>query len=144
VGPEAGVDGYGCPHWASNPQTVQPVENCSTDCDDSIPNPKRGPGEKKLQLLTPFQRTHRTGPSRGYRAAAVTSRRCELRRRRFSYTGCVHAAVSNMVMYGQATHCSTPSRATRVRSHRRQKRNTTSGNCVLVLWWMVSQLLSCV
>ena len=54
--------------------------------------------------------SHRTGLSRGYQAAAVTSRRCELRRRRVSYRGCVHTAVSNMVMYGQATHCSARSK----------------------------------
>jgi len=117
LGPGAGLDGYGCPHRASNPRTVQTVANLSTDCSISVSNPKRCPGQMKLQPLTPLRRTHRTGLSRGCQAATVTSRRCELRRRRLSYTGCVHTAVSNTVMYGQATHCST-----RVRSHRRQFR----------------------
>jgi hypothetical protein len=89
VGPGAGLDGYDCPHRASNPRTVQPVTNCSNDSDISVANPKRGPEEMTLQLLTPFQRTHRTGLSRGYQVAAVTSRRCELRRRRFLATRAV-------------------------------------------------------
>jgi hypothetical protein len=140
LGPGAGLDGYGCPHRASNPRTIQNVAKLSTHCCISVSNPKRCPGEMKPQLLTPLQRTHQTGLSRGCQAAAVTSRRCELIRRRFSYTGCVHTAVSNTVMYGQATHCSTP-----VHSHRRQSRPNEKEHyfreLCTVVGWVVSHLL---